>query len=96
MDIATNSPHSSLPYCAGIEKDIDTIVRLEKEVAISQEVLFSICTSPVIDAAYDKLYIKSFMPEFPMRLYPPYQTISDEQVSAYMSAMREALPQWFE
>ncbi|MBT3319962.1 MAG: dihydrodipicolinate synthase family protein [Clostridia bacterium] len=94
--IITHLPSGWALYNAGIEKDIDEIVRLEKEVAVSQEVLFSTCTTPVIDAAYDKLYIKSFMPAFPMRLYPPYQTISDEQVSAYMSAMRQALPQWFE
>ena len=92
---ATHLPTAWALYKAGIDKDIDKIVELEKEVAISQEVLFSTCNTPVINAAYDKLYVKSYCPEFPMRLYPPYQTFSDEQVNNYMTMMKERLPQWF-
>ncbi|MDD4850539.1 MAG: dihydrodipicolinate synthase family protein [Gemmiger sp.] len=94
--IATHLPTAWALYNAGLTKDMDAIVRLEKEVALSQEVLFETCKTPVINAAYDKLYVKSFLPEFPMRLYPPYQTFNDGQVNAYMRLMHEKLPQWFE
>lgn len=83
-------------FYAGVNKNIEEIVRVEKEVALSQEVLFRTCSTPVINAAYDKLYVKSVIPEFPMRLLPPYQTFSDEQVERYMSEMKAFLPQWFE
>lgn len=83
-------------YQAGLDQDIARIRELEEEVAISQEILFDTCATPVINAAYDKLYVKTFIPEFPMRLYPPYQTFSDTQVENYMAQMRARLPQWFE
>ena len=94
--IVTHFPTAWKLYEAGIRQDIPTIVKLEQEVALSQEILFDTCKTPVINAAYDKLYVKSFIPEFPMRLYPPYQTFSEEQVSDYMREMRRRLPQWFE
>lgn len=93
--ISSHLPTAWRLYNAGLEKDIAVIAELEKEVAVSQEVLFETCATPVINAAYDKLYIKTVLPEFPMRLYPPYQTFSEEQVDNYMRKMRERLPQWF-
>lgn len=92
---STHLPTAWRLFRAGQERDIDTIVALEKEVAISQEILFETCSTPVINAAYDKLYIKATIPEFPMRLYPPYQTFSDQQVNDYFNQMRARLPQWF-
>lgn len=92
---STHLPTAWRLFRAGQERDIDTIVALEKEVAISQEILFETCRTPVINAAYDKLYIKATIPEFPMRLYPPYQTFSDQQVNDYFNQMRARLPQWF-
>lgn len=94
--ISSHLPTAWKLYQAGVEKDIDTLVALEKEVAISQEILFETCNTPVINAAYDKLYAKASIPEFPMRLYPPYQTFSDEQVDHYFRKMKEQLPSWFE
>lgn len=94
--VSSHFPTAWRLFKAGQEKDIDTIVRLEKEVAISQEILFETCATPVMNAAYDKLYAKATIPEFPMRLYPPYQTFSDEQVNNYFVQMHARLPQWFE
>ena len=81
---------------AGQKKDFEAIAALEKEVALNQVILFETCSTPVINAAYDKLYAKTAIPEFPMRLYPPYQTFSDEQVAAYFKRMHEEMPQWFD
>lgn len=93
--ISSHLPTAWRLYQAGLIKDIDTIVELEKEVTISQEILFRICTKQVINAAYDKLYAKTVMPEFPMRLLPPYQTFSEDIVEKYMLEMEKYLPQWF-
>lgn len=94
--ISSHFPTAWRLFRAGQERDIDTIVEIEKEVAVSQEILFETCATPVINAAYDKLYAKATIPEFPMRLYPPYQTFSDQQVNNYFNQMRSRLPQWFE
>lgn len=94
--IATHLPTAWRLYEAGLKQDIPTIVKLEQEVALSQEILFETCKTPVINAAYDKLYVKAFIPEFPMRLYPPYQTFSEKQVEDYMREMKMRLPQWFQ
>lgn len=93
--ISTHFPTAWRLFQAGQDRDIPTIVELEKEVALSQEILFETCATPVINAAYDKLYVKATVPEFPMRLYPPYQTFSDDQVEQYFTQMRARLPQWF-
>jgi len=93
--IATHLPTAWRLYEAGQKRDIQTITEIEREVALSQEILFETCTAQVINAAYDKLYIKAAFPEFPMRLYPPYQTIPDSQVEEYFRRMRAELPQWF-
>lgn len=93
--IFTHLPTAWRLFQAGIDKDIATIAEIEREVAISQEVLFETCDTPVINAAYDKLYFKSVVPEFPMTLYPPYQTFSAAQAENYMAQMRKRLPQWF-
>lgn len=93
--IGSHLPTAWKLFEAGKNLDIPVLTELEKEVAISQEILFKHCASPVINAAYDKLYVKAFLPEFPMRLYPPYQTFRDEQVENYMNEMKERLPGWF-
>lgn len=93
--ISSHLPTAWKLYEAGLNQDIKTLTELETEVAISQEILFKHCSTPVINAAYDKLYVKAFIPEFPMRLYPPYQTFTDAQVHNYMKEMKERLPSWF-
>lgn len=80
---------------AGQRKDTAAIAEVVQEVAANQEILFRTCATPVIDSAYDKLYTKTAIPEFPTRLYPPYQGFSDEQVEHYLSEMRRRLPHWF-
>ena len=47
------------------------------------------------DGAYDKLFVKYSIPEFPQRLYPPYEGVTDAQFAAFDRAVRQALPGWF-
>ena len=78
-------------YQAGFIKDIDTITKLEKEVTILQGILFRICIKQVINIAYDKLYAKTIMSEFPMRLLSSYQTFLEGIVEKYMLDMKKYL-----
>ena len=43
-----------------------------------------------MDGAYDKLYTKVLLPEFPLRLRPPYTAAGDEQFESFLSAVPES------
>jgi dihydrodipicolinate synthase/N-acetylneuraminate lyase len=47
-----------------------------------------------IDGAYDKVFDRVHVPDFPLRLLPPYQSTSDAEFEQFVSSMREQLPQW--
>jgi hypothetical protein len=49
----------------------------------------------VIDAAYDKMYIKIHLPDFPLRLLPPYSPISDPAFAAYRDRLAAHQPSEF-
>lgn len=51
---------------------------------IRTEMINSI-TFPAIDGVYDKLYTKFNVPEFPLRLLPPYQYASDQTFEKFAS-----------
>lgn len=93
--IVSHLPTAWELYEAGKKKEVDKIIKIEKEVALSQEILFNVCNTNVINAAYDKLYTKTLIPEYPMRLLPPYKSFSNEIVEKYLKEMKEKLPQWF-
>lgn len=82
-------------FQAGVDKDVPAIMELERQVAVSQEVLFETCTGQVMNAAYDKVYFKAGIPETPLSLYPPYKGFSQEQYDNFIRVMKQRLPEWF-
>ena len=48
-----------------------------------------------IDGAYDKLYIKMQLPDFPLRLFPPYSDAGEEAFTALLDVLQEKYPQWY-
>ena len=48
-------------------------------------------TFPAIDGVYDKLYTKYNVPEFPLRLLPPYQYATDQVYEKFAATTRELL-----
>lgn len=49
-----------------------------------------------IDGAYDKLICKLNLPDFPLRLLPPYQSIDEEVFQLYLTRLQAELPHWLE
>jgi hypothetical protein len=46
------------------------------------------------DGAYDKLIAKLALPEFPLRLLPPYESSTDEGYRQYRTELAERFPEW--
>ncbi len=42
-----------------------------------------------MDGVYDKMFTKIHMPEFPLRLLPPYTAAGDQQFEAFLAALPE-------
>ena len=82
-------------FDAGTRKDAQKLMAIEKDFAICSDILFSALPSGKMDGAYDKLFVKYAIPQFPQRLYPPYEGATDAQFQAFDQALRNALPGWF-
>lgn len=83
-------------YIAGQTKDVATIMALEKEFVLCNHILTKHLPGNLMDGAYDKLFVKYAIPNFPHRLYPPYQGVCEEAFVAFDMELRRRLPQWFE
>jgi dihydrodipicolinate synthase/N-acetylneuraminate lyase len=47
-----------------------------------------------MDGAFDKLFCRIHDPEFPLRLLPPYESVSTEQFDHYLNLMRSHHAEW--
>lgn len=47
-----------------------------------------------MDGAYDKLFCRIHDPEFPLRLLPPYESVSEQRFEHYRDQMRSRHPRW--
>ena len=49
-----------------------------------------------MDGAFDLMFVKQHLPEFPLRLLPPYASVSDEAFARFIDGVRQAYPEWIE
>lgn len=89
-----NWPKLQALWQAGAERDLDTLVSIQREVNIVVRTLFEAVPEGRIDGAYDKLFAKMYDPEFPLRLLPPYFGASDEEFRAFVQLLSQRLPEW--
>ena len=47
-----------------------------------------------IDSAYDKLYVKLHLPEFPLRLLPPYTYVPDSTFEEFRALLASTYQRW--
>jgi dihydrodipicolinate synthase/N-acetylneuraminate lyase len=47
-----------------------------------------------MDGAFDKLFCRIHDPAFPLRLLPPYESVSEERFARYVEQMRRNHPRW--
>jgi len=81
---------------AGRQRDSQTILRIHDDLSLFYDALFSNCTGSRIDSAYDKTFLQFSIPEFPIRILPPYEGCTQQQVDAFKNTLQKELPHWFE
>ncbi len=82
-------------YEAGLRKDIALCTEIDKEIQKADQLMAELFPMDRIDGAYDKMWLKMSIPDYPLRLYPPYECFSDELFEEYRDRMKQLLPNWF-
>ena len=47
-----------------------------------------------MDGAYDKMFCRVHDPKFPLRLLPPYASVSEETFQRFVDHLRASHPRW--
>jgi dihydrodipicolinate synthase/N-acetylneuraminate lyase len=81
-------------YNAGKQRDVSRYPVLVGECELFTKLLFECVGDTRIDGAYDKIFARVLVPEFSLRLLPPYVGTSEEEFQKFVALLRERLPQW--
>ena len=68
-------------YEAGSSGDLDTAFAIQRRMLELMDGFFHHITTTYMDGAWDKFFSWLADPEFPRRLLPPYETLSDEDAA---------------
>jgi dihydrodipicolinate synthase/N-acetylneuraminate lyase len=84
-------------YDAVIAGDTDTIAAMRAEqdgvIKILRE---TVAGAAHMDGAFDLMFVKRHLPEFPLRLLPPYASVSDEAYGRFIEGVRQQYPHWLQ
>lgn len=95
VSIASSNPPLAREYFElGAGGQMPRLMAMRQELAGMHEALMKAVPGTVIDGAYDKIFSKMRLPEFPLRLLPPYEYASEEAFAQYCAAVRERYPAW--
>ena len=89
-----NWPRLKELWDAGRRRDVVELVSIQREVDTVIQALRETVPAGRIDGSYDKLFEKMYDSDFPLRLLPPYVGSDDEEYQAFVSLLRERLPEW--
>ena len=93
--LSTNFTRAREFYRAGCELDQAKLVSISAAfddlIAAFKE---AVGDTAHMDGAFDKLFCRIHDPEFPLRLLPPYQGVSDERFARYIARLRQTHPHW--
>lgn len=81
-------------FRAGQRKDMEAVARIYEGYRKICGVMPDLMPADRMGGAYDKPFIKVPMPDFPQRMLPPYESISDEDFAKFDKAVREVVPEW--
>ena len=81
-------------FDAGTRRDTDAIIAIHRDFETVVDTLLEYLPADRIDSAYDKLFVKYFLPDFSERLLPPYEGIEKEQFERFAEEIRKRLPGW--
>jgi dihydrodipicolinate synthase/N-acetylneuraminate lyase len=80
---------------AGRRRDFENLLKTQRELL--EMVLELVALGSVeahMDGAFDKVFCKIHVPEFPLRLLPPYAGLSEEMFRNFVALLREKYPDW--
>jgi dihydrodipicolinate synthase/N-acetylneuraminate lyase len=80
---------------AGKRRDFQNLVATQRELTDMVNDLVALGRGEAhMDGAYDKVFCKIHDPEFPLRLLPPYDSLSDETFQKIVAMIRNKYPRW--
>lgn len=83
-------------FNAGIKNDIKTINNIHNNLIIVKDIFKKTLPNNKIDGAYDKVFVKMMISDFPLRLYPPYKGLAMHEYDDFVNNIKSQLPEWFE
>jgi len=84
-------------FRAGVERDLTALAAMQRELAgVRRELAAAVGLGPHMDGAFDKLFNRLLLPEFPLRLLSPYLGASEEAFGRYAAVLRSRFPQWLD
>jgi dihydrodipicolinate synthase/N-acetylneuraminate lyase len=92
---ACNPDRAWAYFRAGSERDQAALAGYYRELAgIMGTIRRAAGGLGLTDGAYDKIVSKVALPEFPLRLLPPYQGATDEGHAGFVEELRARYPDW--
>jgi len=84
-------------YGAVVRGDTDAVAAHRREqdevIKIMRE---AVAGAAHMDGAFDTMFVKRYLPEFPLRLLPPYTPVSDAAYEQFIAGVRERFPHWLD
>jgi len=81
-------------FDAGKQRDVTRYPTLIQECELFTKLLFECVADTHIDGAYDKIFARVLVPEFPLRLLPPYEGTPEVEFQEFVAKLQERLPAW--
>ncbi len=83
-------------FRAGQEKNFASLDALDAELKRMVARMLEIAAkgSAHMDGAYDKMFCRLLQPDFPLRLLPPYEAMSDTTFDEFTAFLRAEHPRW--
>lgn len=81
-------------FAAGKHQTVASYPGLVQECELFTKLLFECVGDTRIDGAYDKIFARVLVPEFPLRLLPPYEGTSEVEFQKFVALLQERLPAW--
>jgi dihydrodipicolinate synthase/N-acetylneuraminate lyase len=96
--ISIASIHLALGQCyfrAGHERDFGTLKTMADDLdRITADFKEVVAGSVHMDGAFDKMFCRVHDPAYPLRLLPPYASISEETFQRFVERLRANHPRW--
>jgi dihydrodipicolinate synthase/N-acetylneuraminate lyase len=87
---------AALYYNAGRDGDRSTLLQIQEELGgMTRELLRCVGDTGHIDGAYDKIFLKMHLPEFSLRLLPPYSYPPDSAFEEFREIVKNRYPRWY-